>query len=163
MFPVAYCLMTRKTADAYMAVFKFIEDKLFKLNPNMIMTDYEDGLRLVIRNYWRNVVIKGCWFHLKRAIHKKCISFGLKKFLQENVDARTLKTMLVNLPLLPEDRLLEGYESIKNFARKKKLERRFAKVFSYFESYWLKQVRFIFIITLINNKIDRPVLTFYKE
>lgn len=44
-FPIFYCLMSRKTADCYEAVFKFVEKKLFKLQPAVFMTDYEDGMR----------------------------------------------------------------------------------------------------------------------
>lgn len=141
MFPLVYCLMTRKTAEAYRAVFKYIEEELaFEFAPSEFMTDYEDGLRLAIRQQWPNVRIRGCWFHLKRAVNKKCVYFGLKKCLQNNANARTLKSMLVNVPLLPENRIQEGYASIKQYALDKKLAKRFAKVFAYFESYWMKQV-----------------------
>lgn len=141
--------MSRKTTEAYLAVFKFIEDNLlFKFEPAEFMTDYEDGMRLAIRKRWPNVPVRGCWFHFKRAVHKKCITFGMKQFLQKNVNARTLKTMLVNIPLLPANRIHEGYASIEKFARQKKLDGRFAAVFSYFKNYWLKQVG-----CLLQNKL----------
>lgn len=98
-FPVFYCLMTRKTTAAYLGVFKFIEQKLFKLKPVLIMTDYEDGLRLGIRKHWPEVDIRGCWFHLKRAVNRKCKSFGLKIVIDKNSDARKVKNMLVNIKL----------------------------------------------------------------
>lgn len=132
--------MTRKTAGSYGAVIKFIEDNLIKLQPTETMTDYEEGLRLAIKNRWPETRIRGCLWHYKRAIDKKCKNLGMTSFLKKNKHARKVKAMLANLPLLPEDLLIEGYESIKKFAIRKRVNRRFAPVFSYFESYWLKQV-----------------------
>lgn len=139
-FPIAYCLMSRKTAESYRAVFEFIEEHLFELEPGQFMTDYEDGMRLAIRQHWPKVPVRGCWFHLKRAVNKKCVNFGLKRFLQENENARKLKSMLGNLPLLPENRIEEGYASVLKYAHDQQLFKRFAPVFSYFKNYWLKQV-----------------------
>lgn len=133
--------MTRKTTEAYMNVFEFIEQKLFKMKPVLVMTDYEDGMRLAIRKYWPNVEIRGCWFHLKRAINRKCRNLGLKRTIEQNVNARKVKEMLANIPLLPSTQILEAYASIKKYANKKKLGKRFVNLFSYFERYWLKQVR----------------------
>lgn len=53
--------MTRKTSECYKAVFNLIEEKILKLQPNVIMTDYEDGMRLAIRSHWSNVNLRGCW------------------------------------------------------------------------------------------------------
>lgn len=132
--------MTRKTADAYTAVFEFIEQKLFKLKPFEFMTDYEDGMRLAIRKRWPNAQIHGCWFHFKRAINRKCRSFGMKRILDKNGNATQVKDMLLNIPLLPSAQTHEGYANIKAFAKEKGLERCFAGLFVYFERYWLKQV-----------------------
>lgn len=142
--------MTRKTAESYFAVFKFIEEKLFKFEPTEMMTDYEEGLRLAIKNRWPNTRIRGCLWHYKRAINKKCKSMGMTSLFKHNKHARKIKTMLSNLPLLPEHLLIKGYDSIINFTRSKKLNKRFQNVFSYFEGYWIKKV---LILLLINSLI----------
>lgn len=129
--------MTRKTAESYIAVFEFVEEKLFKLEPTETMTDYEDGLRLAIETRWPNASIKGCLWHFKRAIEKKCKSLGLQKLLKKNKFARKIKTMLSNLPLLPEHLINEGYDSVKDFASRKRLDKRFKEVFAYFKRYWI--------------------------
>lgn len=136
--------MTRKTEEAYRAVFKFIEECLFEMAPGEFMTDFEDGMRLAIKNHWPNVRIRGCWFHLKRAVSNKCTSLGMGRVLKRSHNARKLKKMLGNIPLLPENRIVEGFTSIKDFAQEKRLIKPFAYLFSYFERYWLKQVRFDF-------------------
>lgn len=37
--------MTKRTTEAYSAVFDFIEKTLFKLNPSRMMTDFESASR----------------------------------------------------------------------------------------------------------------------
>lgn len=98
-------------------------------------------MRSAIREYWPNVDIRGCWFHLKRAINRKCRSFGLKRTIDQNGNAKKVKEMLVSIPLLPSTQIHEGYACIKKFARERQLGKRFANLFSYFQRYWLKQVR----------------------
>lgn len=124
-----------------MAIFKFIEENVLKLEPAEFITDYEDGMRLAIKKRWQNVRVRGCWWHHKRAVHKKCVKLGMAKLLRNNRNVRLVKNMLTNLPLLPEEKIHEGYESVLAFARGKKLFNRFDKVFSYYAEYWLKQVR----------------------
>lgn len=141
MIPVFYCLMTRKTTKAYKAVFKFIEKKLLKLKPSVVMTDYEEGLRKAVREHWRLADIRGCWFHFKRAINRKCKNLGLWRFLKNNADARKVKGMLCDIPLIPPTQIYEAYASIEKYAKKMKVFQRMANLFSYFKSYWLKQVR----------------------
>lgn len=139
-FPAVYVLTTRKTEECYTAVFKFITKKLFKMRPNLVMVDYENGLRASIRKCWPRVQIRGCWFHYCKAINRRCRKHNMTKLLKKNSGAKKIKKALMSLPLLPEDKIIEGYESIKKLARKKRLFKRFSSIFSYFESFWLRQV-----------------------
>lgn len=134
--------MTRKTAESYSAVFKYIEEKLhFKFKPVEFMTDYEDGMRLAIKRRWPNAIIKGCWFHFCRAINKRYLKLGLNRI--KNKHSRRICRMLMSIPLLPPHLIHEGFEAINKFARKHRLFKRFASLFSYIQRYWLGQVKFI--------------------
>lgn len=132
--------MTRKTAKSYLAVFEYIERNLFALGPKEFMTDFEDGMRLAIKKHWPNVVIRGCWFHLCRAIDNKTRALGMVKMLKSHQDARMLKKQLMSLPLLPADQIIEGYKAIKKMAKQCKMLKKLKSLFIYFENYWLKQV-----------------------
>lgn len=135
--------MTNKTIDAYMDVFKFIEENSFELKPASIMSDYEDAMRAAIKKCWPNCDIRGCWFHLKQAVQRRCKADpNLKQLLKKNFNARKIKNMLANIPLLPEDKITEGYECVRAFAKEKKLSAEFGELFSYFERQWLREVRF---------------------
>lgn len=120
--------MTRKTAEAYRAVFKCIEERLFELKPAEFMTDYEEGMRSAIKKHWPNVVIRGCLFHFDRAIQRKCNSFGLMRTLKKNFNARKIRGMLMSIPLLAANQIEEGYGHIRKFALRKKLNDRFGSV-----------------------------------
>lgn len=61
-FPAVYALMTRKTAQSYLALFEYIEQKLFELDPKEMMTDFEKGMRKAIKICWPDVILRGCWF-----------------------------------------------------------------------------------------------------
>lgn len=161
-FPIVYCLMTRKTTGAYIDVFKYIEEHLIKLQPASFMADNECGMRCAIKEVWPNIIIKRCLFHFKRAVNSKCTSLGMSKFLREkrNGNARKLKRMLLNILLLPANKIQEGYSSAQLFAKQKNLSTRFAKLFSYYEMQWMKKV---LSCSLRINKILESVFhhTFY--
>lgn len=130
--------MTRKTAECYDAVYKYIEENIFQLERDQFMTDYEEGMRSAISNHWKGVEIRGCWFHLCRALWRRACKLGMsRKYLQKNSDAMQILKRLMCLPLVPANRIDEGFRTIKSFARKKKLSTRYSKFFVYFERYWL--------------------------
>lgn len=135
--------MTNKTTEAYEEVFKFIEAESFKLEPSSCMTDYEEALRGAIKNVWPNCDIRGYEFHYKQAINRRCKADPiLRELLKKSFMARKIKRMLMSIPLLPANKILEGYKIIPNFAKEKKLDRQFAKLFLYFERQWLRKVKF---------------------
>lgn len=132
--------MTRKTSQSYVALFEYIETKLFKLNPTNMMTDFENGLRKAIKQCWPNCSLHGCWFHFCRAIQRRVRKRRLFKLLKRNRKAKRIYKSLMSLPLLPEEHLVEGYNEIKKLARKSGLFKQFSDIFSYFERQWMKEV-----------------------
>lgn len=128
------------------------------------MTDYEEGLRLAIKSCWPNASIRGCWWHFKRAVQKKCISLGMAGKFKNSATARQIKRMLTNIPLLPEESIMEAYTKVKEFALKTKMNYAFQKTFSYYENYWLKQVCFTlcsffpFVILILFSRFKIPLV-----
>lgn len=129
--------MTRKTALSYQALFKYIEEKVFKLQPEEFMTDYEDGMRLAIKKSWPKVKVRGCWFHYCRAILRRCRKLGMDALVKKSKNAKAIKRQLAALPLLPKNQISEGFEAIKKFSAKKRLSKKFDPLFKYVQSYWL--------------------------
>lgn len=143
--------MTKKTTEAYLDVFDFIE-QFFKLEPAVSMTDFEDGMRIAIRIRWPNCDLRGCEFHYKYAINRRCkADTNLKFLLENNANARKIKNMLHSIPLLPKNRILEGYKAVKLWAKNRKLHVKMADLFSYYERQWLCEVRdFVTLNKFIN-------------
>lgn len=147
-FPVFYVLTSKRTNECYAAVFKYIEDYIFKMEPDEIITDFEAGLRLAIRNYFPQVILRGCWYHYCAKIRQKFGKLGLNSLIKNDVNARLVKEEFQSLPLLPPEKFEEGYEHIKQLAQDCGLKRKLSQFFAYFE-YWIQEVIRIYIINNI--------------
>lgn len=131
--------MTSKSQECYTALFKYIEEHIFEMKPDEIITDFEDGLRSAIRKKWPSIILRGCWYHFCVCICKKFISLGLGTFLKRNTYARQIKNMILCLPLLPTALFDEGLNYIKRKAVNRGLSVKLRSFFAYF-NYWVKQV-----------------------
>lgn len=120
-------------------MFKYIEDYIFKLEPDEIITDFEAGLRKSINDYFPGVTLRGCWYHYCAKIRQKFSQLGLSSLLKDDPNARLIKHEMMNLPLLPPEFFNEGYGHIKQLAQQHGLTNKLKKVFTYFD-YWIKQV-----------------------
>lgn len=147
-FPVCYVLMTSKSRECYAAVFKYIEEHVYEMQPDEIITDFEDGLRAAIKQQWADVILRGCWYHYCVCICQHLIKLGLGPLLKRNADARRVKNMVLCLPLLPSELFDQGLEYIKNLAAKKRLSKRFSAFFAYF-NYWVQQVKILFTLPFV--------------
>lgn len=144
-FPVFYCMAKRKTTESYVALLKFIENNIFNLEPMEFTTDFEAALQKAIKIVYPGVRLNSCWFHYIRAIQRRCTKLGMRKLLRNNFNARTVQKQMSSLPLLPYDCIEEGFNIIKEFAKKMKLATRFQKFFKYYQNYWLKKVLFKYV------------------
>lgn len=131
--------MTSKSTESYSALFKYIEEHIFEMQPNEIITDFEEGLRAAIKEQWPDVTLHGCWYHFCVCISKQFIKLGLGTFVKKNANARRIKSMILCLPLLPAELFDEGLTHIKSQAAKYRLSKRLHSFFTYF-NYWVLQV-----------------------
>lgn len=141
--------MSNRTSECYTAVFNFIENEVFKMEPTEIITDFEAGMRNAINTVYKNVTLRGCWFHYCCAIKRMALKLGLRNVLKTMQEARFVYYKLMSLPLLPTEQFLNGYQYIKAHAQRKTFWSNFQSLFEYFESFWIAQVRIR--ILLINR------------
>lgn len=137
--------MSGKSAELYKEVFDFIEKKLFQLKPAMFMTDFEAGLRKAINEFYPMAILHGCWYHFCAAVRRKCMSFNMYRLISKVPNAKIIYRMILSLPLLPPESILNGYNIVKQVATEKKLSKEFKKIFEYFEQYWLPLVSFFLL------------------
>lgn len=132
--------MTKKTAECYTAVFQYIESNVFHLEPSEIMTDFETGLRKSIKHVYPDTNLRGCWFHYCKALRHKSQQLGLRPMLNSSPEAKVILKEIMSLPLLPADKILQGYLHVKKITEEYGISEDFENFFSYFESFWLVEV-----------------------
>lgn len=133
--------MTRKTAECYSHVFRFIESEVFELKPTEFITDFEIAMRNAISECYPRARLHGCWYHFSAALRKRLIKEGLFQLIKIDEDAAAIKKMMMSLPLLPANNFDEGYKHIKKIAsRNKYLSKKFMGFFKYFDNFWCAQV-----------------------
>lgn len=145
--PVIYVLMSGKAANLYEEVFNFIEKRIFSLRPSKFMTDFEAGLRKALSKVYPGITLHGCWYHFVAAVRRRFLSYHLYELIKDEPNVKFIYRSLLNLPLLPPEAILNGYNLIKREAMKSGFYKQLKPMLDYFESFWLALVS-IFISKL---------------
>lgn len=132
--------MSNKCTEAYEAIFNYIENELFAMDPASFMADFEAGIRKAIKKCYPSAKLFGCWYHFSAAVRRRMTKNGLRKLIKDNPEALAVYLKLLRLPLLPPNCIVEGYNLIVKEARSKKLYSKFQNLFSYFEKFWMSMV-----------------------
>lgn len=53
--------MDKKNTKSYESLFFYIKNNIFDMNPTVVITDYEQGLRSSIKTVFPNAQCIGCW------------------------------------------------------------------------------------------------------
>lgn len=144
--------MSGKKTELYKEIFDFIEKKLIQLKPAQFMTDFEAGLRKAINEFYPDAILYGCWYHFCSAVRRKFMSLDMYELISKVPAAKLIYRMILSVPLLPAELICKGYNIVKEEATKKKLDKKFKKIFEYFEQYWLEQVGF-FAVEMVLIKL----------
>ncbi|KAE9521296.1 hypothetical protein AGLY_018315 [Aphis glycines] len=161
-FPIGFALMSRKTECAYSALFNKILTIVPEWQPQTIVIDFERAAIASIRSLFPNTVIRGCWFHSSNAVWRKVgnisnllyllylsdkySNLGLTELCTHNRVAYDIVNLLMALPLLPQNLIMEGFECIKNVCLENvqlslgEKRGQFNALFDYYWSTWLQGV-----------------------
>ncbi|CAF1150727.1 unnamed protein product, partial [Brachionus calyciflorus] len=78
-----YVLLKRKDYETYCELIKFIKElaskKNIKINPKIIMTDFELAASKAFEFQFPNAEEKGCYFLFRQSVRRWVITNGLKK------------------------------------------------------------------------------------
>lgn len=153
LFPLFFVLMTNKDTESYENVFKYIEDKVFKLRPAQFMADFESGLRKAISNCFPDTPLYGCWYHYCAAIRRRLMTLHMYRVITDDPAGLVIYRMLLSLPLLPRERILDGFNFVKNEALTNGLSKTFKAFFKYFEGFWINLVKAVykFFVIIFNS------------
>ena len=84
-YPACHIFMTHKTQDSYTLALNCLRTlsssfgNKFKLEPQIIMCDFEDALRNAIKNVFPTASLSGCYFHFTKALWKKISKLDSEK------------------------------------------------------------------------------------
>ncbi|XP_070497143.1 uncharacterized protein [Chironomus tepperi] len=142
--PIGYVLMTSRTEKDYVAVLEHMRDSLISFDgnirvPSSAMCDYEKGLRNALVKVWPEIAVKGCLFHMTKALRQKARNM---KELSTKIKRGTMhhKTLLMfsRLALLPLNRIDAGLAALKNFISSNyALKKDFGRFIEYFDRNWM--------------------------
>ena len=148
--PVFFILMTSKHFDHYKAVLEKIKDLVPRFCPEVAIGDFEKGSLKAWKESFPGISMQGCVFHFKQAIMRKLGSLHLKG-LYKNRTANCFFKLLMNIGFLPQDKILEGFEILKNYRVGNATQRRNLELLlAYFERFWLSDLS---LISWFNSEI----------
>lgn len=129
--------MTKRTKQSYIDLFQYIEENIVQMQPDFIMTDYEDGLLGALGIVYPNTKIAGCWFHYSQALQRRCrnIEKDLYQLLCTNARADRLFHKFMILPLLPANRIQEAFSIL--LRETNEFQNAFKNFLKYFNKIWL--------------------------
>lgn len=137
--------MESKTTISYKQVFTYIEENLLKLEPETIHSDYEAGLLKALKIIYRSSNLVCCWFHYCQEIRRKLGRNKGRNFfpsLKEDKTAYNIYKKILDLPLLPAEKIPEGFKIIKKEIAEKNLHKWLEHIYVYFETYWIPKVNY---------------------
>ena len=77
------------------------------------MCDFEAALLNGLKEIFPEADVTGCWFHFSQCIFKHTVHFGLKACFVENEEFTMWVQLVMAMPLLPQDRIVEAWNQLK--------------------------------------------------
>lgn len=131
--PLIFALMPDKKQHSYAIVIEIIKSQVPGWNPQKIHTDYEKSLINALLDEFPASVVKGCYYHMTKALWKKSKVIKIKNKVQ-----RRFVALCTALPLLPANRIEEGWFYIQQQFRLLGPDTKLDIFFKYFQKTWMK-------------------------
>nr|CAI5859465.1 unnamed protein product [Callosobruchus analis] len=124
-YPAIFVLINKKTRGIYKKIFQYIHDTLApQLRPADIVTDYEANLYYALGEIYVESCIGGSVFYYTQNLYKKICTLNLCKDLETDSYFRNVYHMLLMLPLLPVNTILDGLNNLEAQSMQMKLYER---------------------------------------
>ncbi|CAF1028038.1 unnamed protein product, partial [Brachionus calyciflorus] len=110
--PCAYIFLESKDANTYIESLEKIRNNAFNRNLECVLSDFEMSLLISINTVFKDVEIKGCWFHYCQAIKRNLFAVGLKKRFVKDWSFRFWIRRILVLPLIQVEYLEHAFKII---------------------------------------------------
>jgi len=138
--PLVYCLMAKKDAASYNAIFEVLKQQATcagqQFNPTSILSDFESGLISSVATSFPGARHRGCHFHFCQAIYRKVQALGLTATYDTDREARMQIRQLMALGFLPLVVVRLTFATLESMAMNILLP-----LFQYFRQQWLGKVK----------------------
>lgn len=105
MTPLLYALMSNRKKETYEILFRLVKSQINDWNPTSFTSDFEEAAMSAMRTIFPEISIHGCYYHFNNAIWRK----GRELNLTKHKTLRRQVALSAVLPLLPEERIFEGW------------------------------------------------------
>ncbi|KAJ1518904.1 hypothetical protein ONE63_011490 [Megalurothrips usitatus] len=139
-FPLVRVLMRRRTTKTYQAALDHISHLAPGFQPEEVMCDYEPAEMKALHRKFPNARLSGCLFHYAKAVGSHLKKLKMVRLIRKNARVRTLCRMMCVLPLLPHDRIKEGFLVICDQIVKKRVSHKMHRAVTYWIRTWLPKV-----------------------
>ncbi|KAJ8934003.1 hypothetical protein NQ314_013638 [Rhamnusium bicolor] len=135
-----------------------------KLHPDEIVTDYEANLYYALGETYLNSSIGGSVFYYTQNLYKKMCTLNLSRDLETNSYFRNIYHMLLMLPLLPVNTILDGLNNMEIQARDLGLTDLTRAIFDHVRTEWIMKVTpDLFCVHRLENRINENVIAPFKK
>ncbi|RZC37429.1 uncharacterized protein BDFB_000543 [Asbolus verrucosus] len=164
-YPIMFALINEKSEEIYKLIFNYLRDTLApRLRPDEIVTDYEATIYYSLGETYLDSHIGGSVFYYTQNLYKKICSLNLSRELETNSCFRNIYHMILMLPLLPVNTILDGLNNIELQASEMGLAGLTSPIFEYVRSQWMTKVTpDLFCVHRLENRINENVIAPFKK
>lgn len=135
--PLFHALMESRSAQAYRDLFNYFRMLAPNVNPDFIMTDFEQAQQQAFIDEFPRARLTGCLWHFARAVCRNVRALGIYPLVQDNENARRLVRLCLAIPLAPPGRLQEDLNCVVVESRRLMLINQFTEFFQYVRNTWI--------------------------
>ncbi|KAJ3653494.1 hypothetical protein Zmor_012743 [Zophobas morio] len=164
-YPIMFALINEKSQEIYKMIFSYLHDTLApNLRPVEIVTDYEASLYYSLGEVYLDSHIGGSVFYYTQNLYKKICSLNLSRELETNSCFRNIYHMILMLPLLPVNTIVDGFNNIQQQAVEMGLGELTKPIFDHVKSQWIDRVTpDLFCVHRLENRINENVIAPFKK
>lgn len=164
-YPIMFALVSKGTMEIFKKIFGYLHDTLApNLCPDEIVTDYEANIYYALGETYLDSHIGGSVFYYTQNLYKKICELGLAKELESHTYFRNIYHMLLMLPLLPVNTIMDGLQNIEIQANDLRIGSTTAGLFEHIKEQWMEKVTpDLFCVHRLENRINENVIAPFKK
>ncbi|KAJ1521801.1 hypothetical protein ONE63_003436 [Megalurothrips usitatus] len=136
-------LMLRRTTDAYVTLFRYLNTLMPNFKPRAIKSDFEEAQMNAWRIVYHRAKVEGCLWHYAVAVFNKAKQLGLSELIRTEPEVASIVRSLSALPLLPAEGIEDGLIELGWEARDKGWMLELRPLFQYMETEWIPKAQIL--------------------